>query len=72
MLVQGIEPMASAPDLFPQFITSKGLTVALRVDARTLRAWVSAGKFPAPARFGPRVIRWDAAQVKNWIENNTH
>ncbi len=63
---------ASTSDLFPQFIDSKKLTAALCVDARTLRAWVSAGQFPAPARFGTRVIRWNAAQVKHWIENNTH
>jgi predicted DNA-binding transcriptional regulator AlpA len=64
--------MASSSDLFPKFITSKGLTAALCVDARTLRAWVSAGKFPAPARFGTRVIRWNAATVLHWIETNTH
>lgn len=34
----------------------------------TLRKLVAEGKFPAPRRFGPRMVAYDAAAIHTWIE----
>lgn len=33
-----------------------------------LRQEVSAGRFPAPRKFGERLIAYDSAAVHNWID----
>lgn len=35
-----------------------------------LREEIAAGRFPAPKRFSPRVVAWDAAAVHRWINDH--
>lgn len=56
----------------PEFVTEREVLARLKMSSRTLRAWVSAGKFPEPARFGDDAQRarkrWLASDVDAWVE----
>lgn len=36
-----------------------------------LRQEIAAGRFPAPRRFSPRVIAWDARAIHSWIDQQS-
>lgn len=57
-------------DDLPLFLTPDDVAkLVLRVDSRTVRRLVSAGKFPpADIRIGSKIIRWKRATVEGWIE----
>lgn len=38
------------------------------VHLATLNRYVAKGEFPAPYRIGPRLRKWDPADVLAWIE----
>lgn len=50
----------------PMLLTAAQTAQALGVSVRTLRAWDSAGRIPAPVRIG-RSTRWDAADLREWV-----
>lgn len=41
----------------------------LKVSLRTAQALVSSPKFPRPIVFGPRLRRWKASDVAEWIDD---
>lgn len=40
----------------------------LAISEATFDRMVSAGEFPKPLRIGPRMVRWPARVVRDWIE----
>lgn len=50
----------------PLLLDARETAAALRISVRTLRAWDSAGRVPAPRRIG-RATRWDAAELSRWV-----
>jgi predicted DNA-binding transcriptional regulator AlpA len=46
----------------PTLLTAEDVAFLLRIQVQTLRKWVRAGTFPAPAHIGHN-IRWDPATV---------
>jgi excisionase family DNA binding protein len=50
-------------------LTAEQLARRLGVKARTVKAWLRAGKIPA-AKLTPKVIRYDLGQVVNALERH--
>lgn len=48
-------------------VTSDEICDALRITRQTLSSWIARGHFPAPRRFGRRLLRWPAEVVNEWI-----
>ncbi len=48
-------------------MTTEELADELRVDARTIRRWDSAGKIPKPIRLGS-AKRWSRDVVERWLK----
>jgi predicted DNA-binding transcriptional regulator AlpA len=46
---------------------TKGRQGLLGVSEATFDRWVAAGTFPQPIRIGPRLVRWPARVVREWI-----
>lgn len=65
-LPQPLQPTAELPPL----ATAKEVAAFVRLTVRTLRRLVLAGKFPRPIRVGKRAIRWRAADVERWLDEN--
>lgn len=53
-----------------RFLTEADVLAMLQVSSRTLRGWVSGGRFPAPVRLegeGRNARkRWDSDEVETW------
>lgn len=56
------QPLSSVPLL----LDAQAAAAALAISIRTLRAWDSSGRLPAPRRIG-RMTRWDAAELRAWV-----
>lgn len=50
----------------PLLLDATATAEALAISVRTLRAWDSGGRIPAPRRIG-RATRWDSAELRAWI-----
>lgn len=50
----------------PLLITAAELARLLKISTRTLWRLQSAGRLPAPVRFGG-TVRWRQDEVRNWI-----
>lgn len=57
-------------DDLPLFLTPDDVAMlVLRVDPRTVRRLVSAGKFPpADIHVGSKIVRWKRSTVESWID----
>lgn len=51
-------------------MTAVDVASALRISERTLRLWISGGKFPPPKKIG-RGARWQRSDVEAWVENSS-
>lgn len=43
----------------------------LAISEATFDRWVANGEFPKPLKLGPRMVRWPARAVREWIEQQT-
>ena len=50
-------------------IRRKTLVPFLAVHSNTLDRWVKEGRFPAPHKFGHRVVAWKVEDVRRWLQH---
>jgi predicted DNA-binding transcriptional regulator AlpA len=63
-----LRPAHAAADAdAPLVVDAKRLARLLGCGLRTLRAWDSAGKLPAPIRIG-RCVRWRVSEIRAWLD----
>ena len=53
-----------------EYLTKRAICAKLDITLRTLETWIHDGNFPAPCRFTEQTLRWDAAEVKKFIEDS--
>jgi predicted DNA-binding transcriptional regulator AlpA len=51
-----------------QLLSEPATARALQISRATLRAWRSRGAGPPWLRVGPRLVRYDVAALRQWIE----
>lgn len=52
----------------PRYVKSKDVCEVLKITHAGLMGLVERGEFPAPIRVGRRMLRWDAAELKEWFQ----
>jgi len=50
-----------------ELFTIEDVARLVKVAARTLRRWDSAGRMPEPIRKGQRCVRWRSEDISRWI-----
>ncbi|WP_410493862.1 helix-turn-helix transcriptional regulator [Endozoicomonas sp. 8E] len=40
-----------------------------KISNTTLYRWIKSGRFPAPARFSSRCIRWSESSLQKWEQS---
>jgi len=53
-----------------EYLTKRAICAKLDITLRTLETWIHNGNFPAPCRFTGQTLRWDAVEVKEFIEDS--
>jgi excisionase family DNA binding protein len=59
--------LVHAADADALVVDAKQLARLLGCGLRTLRAWDSSGKLPAPIRIG-RCVRWRIDEIRTWLD----
>jgi predicted DNA-binding transcriptional regulator AlpA len=55
-----------------ELLTPDEVASQLKIERRSfLRTVAKQPDFPAPIRIGPRILRWHAEHVAQWIERST-
>jgi excisionase family DNA binding protein len=61
-------PTSTAPPQ-PKYLSIREVATMLGVCPNTLRSWTKTGRFPAPLRVGGHLLRFDASQVRAFLES---
>ena len=56
-----------AGDRQPLLLTAEDLAAELQVSLRSVRRLDLEGKLPEPVHVGGRLLRWRAAEVRDWV-----
>lgn len=51
-----------------RFLKMADVMAITAMSRSTIKAWVKAGKFPAPTKLGRRLIRWPESVVSEWVK----
>lgn len=51
-----------------QLLDVRAMAEMLRVSRRSVWAWSSSGRLPAPLRIGHRAVRWRLSDIRDWLE----
>jgi len=62
-MVTSLRPLAYSLD---------DLVAMLSLSKSTIYAMIQAGQFPKPRQMTPRVSRWDAQEVEDWLKSRPH
>lgn len=60
-----------AGEWFDRFLREREVCEMIGVHRSTLRRWVYAGLFPAPALIGPSAVRWRSSVVQEWMDSKS-
>jgi predicted DNA-binding transcriptional regulator AlpA len=60
-------PAADTP-LSPLLLAARQAAALCGVSVATWHRWAAAGRCPAPLRPSPGVVRWRAAELRQWTE----
>jgi predicted DNA-binding transcriptional regulator AlpA len=53
-------------------MTPDEIAAKLKIERRSfLRTIAKQPGFPSPVRLGPRIVRWQAEQVEEWVQRST-
>lgn len=53
-------------------MTPDEIAAKLKIERRSfLRTIAKQPDFPSPVRLGPRIVRWQADQVEQWVQRST-
>ena len=51
------------------YLSQAEILARLGISRATLYRWISEGRFPRPLILGPRVRRWRAGVIENWLKS---
>jgi excisionase family DNA binding protein len=52
-------------------LTPQDVCTLLKISRRTLQAWVSAGRFPAPIRLSHTLVRFKREEIERFLSPKT-